>query len=235
MSVALVLFVLASGEHVRRSVDPLWLSNDARQQVWPFLRFHDPEVFRDDPVADYLLSCLPLGYQAVYRVTAPVVDPRVTSRIIPYLTFGALLAGVWMTCRAISGRLAAWLGVLTVIAAGAPLERMSGGLPRSFAMALVALGAAGMVCRRPRWLAAAAVAGAAFYPVIGVLLGISLAVYALVWPGLKPTDGGARNRVAAVRLTAITGLACLAMGALPSLGSARYGERVGLDQHDVYP
>jgi len=57
-SIAALLFLLSSGPHLIRSFDPLRFADDARQQVWPFLQFHDSELFQDDLVADYYLKCL---------------------------------------------------------------------------------------------------------------------------------------------------------------------------------
>lgn len=235
IALAVLLFVLASGDHVLRSLDPMWFNDDARQQVWPFLGFHDPQLFQGDVVADYYLRCLPTGYQAIYRLTAPLVDPRVTSKVVPYLTYAVLLAGVWLACRGIGGRAAAWLGVFTVLASGVFLERMSGGLPRSFAAALVAVAAAAVVNRKPGWLAATAVAGAAFYPSAGVVLGVTLAGYAMVWPGLRSPSDGRRRWVLAAGLTVATAIGCLAAIALPARGSAAYGGRIGVEDFDRYP
>jgi hypothetical protein len=54
------------------------------------------------------------------------------------------------------------------------LGRMVGGLPRAFALPFLLAGALALVLGRPVALAALAVIAAAFYPVAGVLLGLSL-------------------------------------------------------------
>lgn len=229
------LFVVSSGKFVVRSFDPSWFNDDVRQHVCPYLRFHDDQLFREDPVSDYYLRCHPTGFWALYRFTAPFLDPRVTSKILPFLIFPAFAVAMWFVCRKISDSFSGWLAVLAVIAAGYPLESMGGGLQRSFSSALIAIAAAALVADRPRWLAGTAIAAAALYPVGGVLLGLTLAFYALVWPGLRNRDTGNRSWPSALILTAGTALACLAVLTPPLFGSAEYGDRIGPDLYDSYP
>lgn len=60
------------------------LQDDARQHVFWMLRFVDPELLRDDLIADYFQSIAPAGYTALYRLVAALgVHPFDFSKILP--------------------------------------------------------------------------------------------------------------------------------------------------------
>src|SRR4051812_27613921 len=71
-----VLYGPGLAAHVARSADPYRFNDDPRQQIWPFLRYHDPTLFRRDVAADYFLACYPVGFKAIYASASHVVDPR---------------------------------------------------------------------------------------------------------------------------------------------------------------
>lgn len=85
------------------------LQDDWRQHVFWTTRFTDPEIFPGDLIADYFQSVSPLGYTAMYRVTAWIgLDPFVFSKLLP------MVLGLATTffCFGISGQ------ILRVPAAG---------------------------------------------------------------------------------------------------------------------
>ena len=81
---------------VARNLAPLLapggaIQDDARQHVFWMLRFRDPELFRDDLIADYYQSTAPPGFAALYRVLSWVVDPILASKLLPPV-LGAITA-----------------------------------------------------------------------------------------------------------------------------------------------
>ena len=69
------------------------IQDDARQHVVWALRFLDPALFPNDPIADYFRTLAPAGYASVYRAAAAFgVDPILLSKVLP-IALGLVLAG----------------------------------------------------------------------------------------------------------------------------------------------
>jgi hypothetical protein len=63
---------------------PYVVQDDARQHVFWMRRFLDPELFRDDLIADYFQSVAQPGYKALYQLAAAIgIDPIVFSKLLP--------------------------------------------------------------------------------------------------------------------------------------------------------
>ncbi|MET0388373.1 MAG: hypothetical protein ABW321_20545 [Polyangiales bacterium] len=165
------LFGPAFVEHFTRSRSGRFINDDVQQQIWPFLRFHVPGAFLDDYLADYQLALNPLGWDALYRWSAPLIDPRALSSVLPYglllVTLGALGLCAWR----LAGGAAAWSCMALCLSASTYLEELAGGLPRAFGYPLVALAASGLIFRSPPLLALVTCLGAAFYYPVGLLAG----------------------------------------------------------------
>jgi hypothetical protein len=106
------------------------------------------------------------------------------------------------------------------------------GLPRSFALPLVSLGALALVRGRPRLLAAGAVAGAALYLPVGLLLATALTLLLL----LPQPDAGqcwsARQRAAWLVATAV---AMLIVAAPVFVALQPFGPLIGPDMAAAFP
>ncbi|MBC7785494.1 MAG: hypothetical protein H7144_16800, partial [Burkholderiales bacterium] len=80
--IALLLGALVGLDVARRFVPMLIRDDlhagDAAQHTWWLYRFADPELFPNDLAADYmsLLIYSPPAYQALFRVTAGLIDPQ---------------------------------------------------------------------------------------------------------------------------------------------------------------
>jgi len=69
------------------------IQDDARQHVVWALRFLDPALFPNDPIADYFRTLAPAGYASVYRAAAALgLDPVLLSKLLP-VALGLILAG----------------------------------------------------------------------------------------------------------------------------------------------
>ncbi len=170
--------------HMRNLSDPLHQSEDARQQIWPLLRYYDPSLFTEDYIADYYLRCiLPAGYRALYRTGAMFWDPRAMSKVLPYPLLLVVVAALGLAAHRLGGKAAAWSAMALGLSTGVFLERMTGGLPRSFGYPLIACAAVALVYGRPFLLSVVVVMGAAFYPVAGLIAGFALAAFLLLLPG----------------------------------------------------
>lgn len=60
------------------------VQDDARQHVFWMARFIDPQLFPNDPIADYFQAVAPVGYATFYRLMAQVgIEPAVLAKILP--------------------------------------------------------------------------------------------------------------------------------------------------------
>lgn len=163
-------------EHMRRSLNPLVYNDDVRIIIFPFFRYSDPELFRNDFVSDYFLAGLPEGFRTVYWLAAKLWDAAAFSKLLPYLLVAVTLGALAVAARRVGGNVAAFGVAALSLGTGVFLARMAGGLPRAFAYPVLAIAAAALALGKPRWLAAAVWLGALFYPVVGVISGLSLAL-----------------------------------------------------------
>lgn len=213
-----LFFALAFGpmlvEHVRNSSDPFRFADDARILIPPLFRAEDSSLFPNDAVSDYYLAGLPDALRMLYSLAAPFVGPASFSKVLPYLTFSVALGLLAVTAHRLGGKTAMFGALALALGSAHVLGRMVAGLPRAFALPLLLAGLLCLVRGRPLALAALAVIAAAFYPVAGVLLGLSLLGLFL----LPAKDRGAavgfslRRRAVVLALTA----AGMALVVLPS-------------------
>lgn len=231
LSILLVAFFATTG-HIHLSLEFFNFNDDARQQIWPLLRYKDSALFPNDYVADYYLHAfLPLGYSLFYEVMAPFVDPRLVSKVLPYLLLLVTVMSIGIVSWRLSGTSAAWLSAAIILTADIYLARMTGGLPRSFAFPLMALLFFGAASGRPLFLAVVTAIGAMFYYVVAAIGGMLL--FACLFAIPASWRGAARSWSIGRRLVILisTGIVCLLM-VLPAYFSAKsYGPN--LTQKDV--
>ncbi len=210
--------------YLRNALDPQLVNDDARQQIFPFFRYVDSRLFAGDYLGDYYLACLPAGYRWLFTATAVLgLDPTTMSKWLPLLAYGVTAAALTAAARRLGGKLAA-LGTLAILLGSSLyLERMSGGLPRTFAFPLLALALERLSAGRVRALALLAVLGAAFYPVVAVILGLGLAGWLLLLPAEsrgEATDWLPRRRWLWVAATAAS---CVLLLLPSTLAARRFG------------
>ncbi len=194
--------------HVRLASDPFRFADDARILIPPLYRSEDPSLFPGDPVTDYYLAGLPDAPRLLYGALAPVIGPQALSKALPYVLFLGALVCLGFAARRLGGN-AALLGALALALGSAHvLGRMVGGLPRAFALPLLLGGVLCLVLGRPLALAVLAVIAAAFYPVSGLLLGLSLFGFFL----LPEKERGPAAAFSWRRRIAVLGLTALGMG-----------------------
>ena len=67
---------------------PYTIQDDARQHVFWMQRFLNPNLFPNDPIADYYQSIAPRGYSTIYRLCAGLgLSPILASKLIPSVLF----------------------------------------------------------------------------------------------------------------------------------------------------
>lgn len=224
--------VLAS---LKYTLEYFRLNGDAQQQIFPFYRYLPQNAFEHDLIADYYLSSYPLGYRGLYWVGAHLgVDPAALSRSLPHLLWLWTALGLGLASRKVGGRLAGFAAMALVLGSHLYLARIQGGLPRSFGFPCLATALVGLAYGRVAVCVAAVLLGALFYPVAGVISGLSLAGLLLL---PERTGAGVAGWSWRRRLLTLggTGLAAILLLLPSALETRRFGAVVRPDDIAEYP
>jgi len=231
----LALYGPSLARHVQQSADPMVMTEDARQHVAPYRDSLRSLSVADDYIGNYLRACHPAGYRALYTAASAVVDPRPFSKVLTYVLFAAFLALLAAGARRAGGWAAAVFAVALALSANIFLDRIAGGLVRSFAYPLAAAFFYGVLRGSARWMIGSSVASAAFYPTLAVMDGITLAALYLAMPSQLRGDASSwslRRRLATLAGVALT----MAALVLPTTYSARdFGPVLSKDAAAQYP
>jgi len=221
--------------HARRSANPAFFNDDVRAQVYPFLRYERAGSFRNDYLGDYFLDCrFPVGYALLYEAAGKLGAVEAVSKVVPYVLLLLTFVGVGLVAHRFGGWPAVAVAVALCLGSDIYLACTVGGVSHAFGFPIAAATMLAVVRDRPRWLAALTVAGAAFYPTVGVLAGICL-VLTLVVP-LGPREGStrlSRSRRAALVFGAAAVSALLLLP--PALGARPYGPLITLTTAGRFP
>jgi hypothetical protein len=118
--------------------NPYVVMDDVRQQTYWMEKWRDPELFQNDLLSDYAQNYVSWGFQAIYRLATPFVDPiqfgKVLSGIL-YLVTAGFLFGIGLRFR---DELVPVFVVCVFCFFGDFMERIAGGIPQSFGYPLLA-------------------------------------------------------------------------------------------------
>jgi hypothetical protein len=203
--------------HIRRTLHPSVLSDDMRIQLAHLYRLRDSALFPNDPIGKYHADGTGELWRWLYAAAAPWIDIVEFGKLLTYVCLLLTLAGIAVAASSLAGRAAAFAAVGLSLGTFVFIDRVGGGLPRSFAYPCLAWAAACLVTGRIRSLALISVLGAGFYPLIPVVCGLALAVVLLL---LSPRDRGSarrwtlRHRLAVLAVTLVGSAALIAPFAL---------------------
>ena len=139
--VGFLLFVLVT-KSLLPIFNPYFATGDQKQQIFWMYRFQDPQLFRDDLLADFISSGKfnPPGYTLLYRIGSAFVDPLLLSKIISIVLVIVSVFFVFRLAGALGGEIAgcasALLFTLDVFVIGWE-NYFQQGLPRGFAYPLL--------------------------------------------------------------------------------------------------
>lgn len=160
--------------------DPRLQNDDARTSLFPFHRYGPEGALADDPIASEMLSFVPLGVHALYRVLVPLTDVYVAPKIVQGVALAILLwAAVVMARSRRTGLAAGVLVLFLILHDWFAVFRIAGGLPRAFGFPLFALWLAGLLSQRPWIRRAAPVLAALTYPSVMNMLLAAEGLYAV--------------------------------------------------------
>ena len=221
--------------HIKRGFDPRVFGDDARQQIYPFFRFADSSLFPNDYVADYYLDCLPLGFRSLYMLSAPLIDPVVSNKVVMYLMLLITVVAMGVAANRLGGKVAAWGAMALVLGAEFYLHRMGGGLPRAFGYPILSCALVALGYGRTKWVAARAGVGGLLFHGARAVVGMATALVLLLLPASDRGDArdwGLWRRVRFLSIVAAIAVALL----LPTIvASAKYGPVLTIDDVAEYP
>jgi hypothetical protein len=236
--VAAILTTVYAGfllENLEYALEPGHLNGDARQQIPPFYRlFGGNRAFDGDYLTQYYYDAYPLGYRWLFAALAKAgIDPYLVGNYLPYPLTIFTAVCLMVAANRFGGKPAAlavgclWLG-------GGGFNQMGGGLPRAFAFPTVAMCIMGLSLGRPRVVGGAALLGAAFYPMAGVISGLSLLLWMLLPSKLR---GGAQSWSPKRRAGEVMGWGALSVIVLLPmlLGTRPYGPLARPYDDVLYP
>jgi hypothetical protein len=170
---ALALALLFAWRAMAPDFSPNTVQDDARHYVFWMERFHDPELFPNDLIADYLQWVAPPGYTAFYWVLSWVAEPMIIAKVLPIvLGLTAALFTFLVVRRLHPEPVCAFLAAVLLSWYVWQVDDVASASPRSFLPILVAQ-VWSLVTGRARLAVAFVALGAAFHPVAGAL-GVAL-------------------------------------------------------------
>jgi len=159
--------------------DPALQNSDARTSIFPFHRYDRVPSLETDPIAEEMLTWVPLAVRLLYRVLVPLTDVHVAPKIVQALCVAIVLwAAVILARSRRAGIGAAVLLVFIVLHDWFAVYRLASGLPRAFGFPLFALWLAGALAAKPWVRRGATLASAVTYPSVMNLILAAEGLYA---------------------------------------------------------
>ena len=119
--------------------NPLWTTDDALQQAFPFYNVYHPEVFAGDLVAQTMQGYLaPLHLWLGYGITWFVKDPIMTCHWIMLIQVALTVWFLFLAVRKAAGFAPACLAVAWLLHTRPVMQRITGGLPRGWSAPVLA-------------------------------------------------------------------------------------------------
>jgi hypothetical protein len=220
----LALFGESLLQHMQLSAEPGVTNDDALQQIYPFFRYEDSQLFPRNYITDYYLACMPWGFRALYMIAGHFGVATEVSKVVPYVGLLITVVGMAWIAKRFGGSLGAWVVAALCLGSSLYLARMTGGLPRAFAFPFLTLAGLALTYGRVRALAWLVPLAAAFYPAAAVPIGISLALTLIVLPAGSRGDAETWTFKQRATLVMVAGVAA-ALVLLPSaLASNGFGK-----------
>jgi hypothetical protein len=237
--VVLVVFTIIFGpnlqRHFVRALDPVFINDDVRQQIFPFFRFEDARLFHDDYVGNYYFDILPILYRSIYVVAACFGETVTLSKLLPYLLLFIVVIAMAFAAHRLSGKVGAVTAMTLILGHSMYLARLCGGLPRSFAFPVIALLVLTLATGHVYGLAALTCIAAGFYPVVALICGSCLVGWLILLPARargQAANWSFKRRVSVLFLTACGALLFL----FPqSLGTKKYGGIIAVTRLAEFP
>jgi hypothetical protein len=164
------LFVRAVGD---RWFNGNWTTDDALQQTYPFSKVLDPLLFKNDLVTTLMEGYLtPLHYGVSALFTRIIGDPIQAGHAVHVVQLLLSLLFVMGAVRVLAGTPACMVAGFWLLHTRHIMQRLTGGLPRGWALPVMAAVLFYWVKGAHRWVLVALVIGCLLHPPATFLVGI---------------------------------------------------------------
>jgi hypothetical protein len=169
---------------------PFTVQDDARQFLFWMHQWHDPALFKGDPIADYFRAVTPLGFKALHWLLDQIgLAPFTANKLLPLPLF--LISGVlayriaWIVRPVAAVAIAAsWL---TCFFLSLIDQTLLSAVPRAFAVPLLLWLLLAAMQRKTFSAVLACVAQGIFYPLTALVSAGILALSLLRWRDGRPS------------------------------------------------
>jgi hypothetical protein len=185
---ALAFTALFIGRTMAPALNPNVIQDDARQHVFWIARLRDPELFRNDLIADYYQAVAPPAYSGLYWALSWGVDLLVASKLLPpVLGLVSALFTFLLARRLHPSAAGAFLATVLLSWYVWQYDDLASATPRAFLLPLLAAQLWALVAGRLVLAVGLVTVAALFYPVGGALGLALLGVRLVGWQGWRPT------------------------------------------------
>lgn len=153
---------------------PAWTTDDALQQVYPFLEVIHPGRFEGDLITDVMTGYLaPLHYWICYGLTMLTGDVIMMSHWVMLLQIMLTSLFVFLAVRTLTATAPALLAVIWFLHSRHIVQRMTAGLPRGWAAVVLTAGLYALLARRHKTMLGILFIGCLLHPPATALVALS--------------------------------------------------------------
>jgi hypothetical protein len=192
----LIAYIVAFvGSLQGRWFHPLWTTDDATQQVYPFFDALYPDRFEDDLVSEVMRGCLPpIHYWLGYGITLLTRNPIMTGHWMMLIQVSLAACFLFAAARRWSATAPALLSVVWLLHTRDTMQRLSGGLPRGWTPAIFATFLYCVSAKRHKAALAVILAAIMLNPPSAVIVGVAYGAI-LLWRAAFEKGDARRNLV----------------------------------------
>ncbi|MFZ5889647.1 MAG: hypothetical protein ACOY0T_01150 [Myxococcota bacterium] len=153
------------GGYAAALTDPNLQTDDARTALFPFHRYGPGAPLANDPIANEMIQYQPHAFRLIYFIAVPLVGLLWAAKVAQFVClFIVLVAAVVLARSRRAGLGTAALFLFLFLRDRFVMDRIGGGLPRSFGFPAMALWLAGALAHNVKARRAGAVVAALTYP-----------------------------------------------------------------------
>lgn len=237
--VSAALFLLYAVAFVKsfdgRWFNPLWTTDDAAQQTYPFHEVLKPGLFEGDLITEAMKGYLPPLHWGVNAVATYLTgDPIMAGHWVMLLQVSLAVTFLFLAVRSVTATGPAFLAALWLLHSRHTIQRMTGGLPRGWTPALFAMFFY-FAFRKNHWGVLAVIfAGAMLNPPGTLIIGVAYGALLLWrWAMASAEERGvARKRIlSSIAVAPLFGLVALTVIQRPP----HIGQMVSFEQASQMP
>ena len=157
------------------------INNDERMAVSTVIPYREKRLQGDSLLKLSREIYMPLGYKAVYYLTATFIHPRDAAEVFTVISLALFHLLIGYYALKTQGLVSALVAMTLSLCSYKIVSEGAGGLPRTFAWPVLALGYIAIFYSRPLLIIFSVVAAVLFYPTVALVVAVS-AIFTLLAP-----------------------------------------------------